>query len=170
VDEWVIRPPRLEDAQAIGTLHARIWQHAYRGLLKDELLDALDVDARIRRWRAVAERIDARGVDDDGHRAMAAFVAGAPVGMIQAAPSDPAANVAEAELLSLNVAPEWHGTGVAGALIKTVLPDGAASLWVLTGNTRAIAFYQKHGFELAGTARYDPTWDCTDLRMWRPPS
>ena len=166
--EWEIRAPKREDADAIGTLHARIWQHAYRGLLDDQLLDALDVEARIGRWRTIAERVDASGVDPDGHRFLSAFVAGTPAGMIHVAPSDPAAKAAEAELRSLNVAPEWQGSGVPTAMIRAALPDGAAFLWVLDGNARAIAFYRKHGFDLDGATRYDEAWDCTDLRMRRP--
>lgn len=168
MDPWVIRPPRPEDAEALGVLHVRIWQHAYRGLLHDELLDGLEVDARVRRWRAAGEAVDSRGTDPDGKRILAAFVDGAPVGMAIAAPGGLEADAAETELLSLNVSPRWHGTGVADALTNAVLPTGAVFLWVLSGNARAMAFYRKHGFAPDGTSRYDPAWDCTDLKMRRP--
>lgn len=165
MDLWVIRPPRPEDADALGVLHVQIWQHAYRGLLRDELLDKMEVDTRVRRWRAAAEAVDNRGIGRDGACVLAAFVGGAPVGMAMAVLGE--SDAAETELRSLNVAPQWHGTGVAEALLRRVLPSGAVFLWVLTGNERAIAFYRKHGFELDGLSRHDPTWDCTELRMRR---
>lgn len=168
--EWVLRPPAPEDADALGALHVHIWEHAYRGLLRDDLLDQLDVDARVRRWQTIGETVDPHGMSTNGHCAIAAYANGLPVGMAGAAIGNRESPTTTNELLSLNVAPEWHGTGVAAALMGAVLPTGAAFLWVLTENVRAIAFYRNRGFETDGTSRYDPDWDCVDLRMRRPGS
>ena len=60
------------------------------------------------------------------------------------------------ELWRLYVDHEWHGHGVAAALMKAVvegaLNDGAGTLWlgVWERNPRAQAFYRKHGFEPVG--------------------
>jgi hypothetical protein len=47
---FVIRPARPGDAEAIAHVHVETWQAAYRGLVPDEHLDSLDVDARAERW------------------------------------------------------------------------------------------------------------------------
>lgn len=58
-----------------------------------------------------------------------------------------------ADLLSIGVLPETRGTGVAGKLIEAFrevgLERGLAylGLTVQSDNTRAIAFYKKHGWE-----------------------
>lgn len=50
------------------------------------------------------------------------------------------------------VAPEHWGTGVADALITDALDSTAGTLWLVVNqlNTRAIRFYQRHGFTISG--------------------
>ena len=51
----------------------------------------------------------------------------------------------------LFVEPVLHGSGIGSLLLKhAVGMHGADHLWALEKNTRAIAFYQKHGFHLTG--------------------
>ena len=45
-----IRPATLDDAESIARNHQAAWQEGYRGIIADELLDGLDLDARIERW------------------------------------------------------------------------------------------------------------------------
>ena len=60
------------------------------------------------------------------------------------------------ELRRLYVEKEWHGRGVAKELMAHILSvvahSGSDHIWlgVWEHNPRAIAFYQKHGFEVAG--------------------
>ncbi|MDO4897822.1 MAG: GNAT family N-acetyltransferase [Rothia sp. (in: high G+C Gram-positive bacteria)] len=54
----------------------------------------------------------------------------------------------------LYLLPEAFGTGVAHALLTGALEPGKAKLEVLTTNTRAIRFYEKEGFEIAGTDEF----------------
>jgi diamine N-acetyltransferase len=60
------------------------------------------------------------------------------------------------ELKRLYVARAWHGRGVAQALMNAVLDAararGAKTLWlgVWERNSRAVAFYEKHGFTRVG--------------------
>lgn len=173
MSEWVIRPPTRRDGEAVGLLHSRVWKQAYRGLLDADLLQSLDVGARVRRWQNIADQLDQVGecgVDAKGRRVAVAFVDEQPVGLITVAPATEAEAPRPTQLHSLNVDEGWHGTGLAQALVATALADGDAFLWVLTGNERGIAFYRKLGFELDGAERYDPEWNCTDLRMCRPPA
>jgi GNAT superfamily N-acetyltransferase len=60
------------------------------------------------------------------------------------------------ELLRFYVDAEWHGRGLAAALMETVLEHaretGADVLWlgVWEHNPRAMRFYAKHGFAICG--------------------
>jgi ribosomal protein S18 acetylase RimI-like enzyme len=64
------------------------------------------------------------------------------------------------ELVRFYVAREWHGRGVAQALMTACVDEarrgGGNTLWlaVWQENARAISFYRKAGFELAGTVRF----------------
>jgi ribosomal protein S18 acetylase RimI-like enzyme len=64
------------------------------------------------------------------------------------------------ELVRFYVAREWHGRGVAQMLMAGCVQDarqrGAGTLWlsVWEENSRAISFYRKSGFRLAGTVRF----------------
>jgi len=67
---------------------------------------------------------------------------------------------AEAELISMWVAPAWRGQGVGDRLVDAVLTwvadEGFTTvrLWVAKGNARAEGLYARHGF--APTGRVQP--------------
>ena len=64
------------------------------------------------------------------------------------------------ELVRFYVAKEWHGHGVAQALMSAcrheAIRRGGRTMWlaVWQSNTRAIAFYRKMGFAVAGTVAF----------------
>jgi diamine N-acetyltransferase len=64
------------------------------------------------------------------------------------------------EVARFYVSRKWQGTGVAKAMLTTVVQhaqtQGSPSLWlsVWQENPRAIAFYQKSGFESIGTGKF----------------
>jgi len=69
------------------------------------------------------------------------------------------------------VAPECWGTGLGSALIaeaKRVSPDGV-DLDVNVDNARAIAFYQKQGFVIAGQGVNPRSGRPVHHMRWRPP-
>jgi len=57
------------------------------------------------------------------------------------------------ELYAINVLAAHHGTGISDQLINAAIAERPATLWVVTDNARAIAFYRRHGFGLEGTTR-----------------
>jgi ribosomal protein S18 acetylase RimI-like enzyme len=73
-------------------------------------------------------------------------------------PAIAAAN--RAQFRKLYVSPEWHGRGVAGELMRAALDAvdaaGARPVWlsVFSENPRAIAFYRRYGFEIAGEQEF----------------
>jgi len=53
-------------------------------------------------------------------------------------------------------------------MLDAVLRDDPAQLWVLRGNIRAIAFYERNGFVADGTEFIDPAEpNLVELRMIR---
>jgi RimJ/RimL family protein N-acetyltransferase len=141
-----IRPARPDDAGRIGEVHVRAWQGAYRGLMPDAHLDGLDPAQRAVMWqRAMASPIPRTHLDvvvDDGG-AVAGFAASGPErdGM-----------PATGELYAINLDPGWWGQGLGGALVRHVVErlaaDGFAEavLWVVIGNERARAVYERLGW------------------------
>ena len=78
------------------------------------------------------ERLDSTFVYDDG----------VVKGLVQ---------VSHGEVKKLYVDPCFQGVGIGAALLRYAVEQlGAVSLWALEKNTRAVAFYQKHGFHRTG--------------------
>lgn len=60
------------------------------------------------------------------------------------------------EIAKLFVEPVLQGKGIGAALLDFALKEkGARWLWALEKNTRAIAFYQRHGFVLTGERKLE---------------
>lgn len=167
--EFVLRPIVDADADEVGTAHVRIWQQTYAGMMDQTKLDALQPEQRIAGWReqiipnqtareAAGETVTRCAVDPVTGRIAGFGTSGQPR-------DDDAPRTTE--LWSLNVLPEFHGTGAAAHLLAALIGDRPAYLWVATQNARAIAFYRKHGFELDGTTQYDEAWACDESRMVR---
>jgi ribosomal protein S18 acetylase RimI-like enzyme len=88
---------------------------------------------------------------------------GAPAGLVAVVHGGPPPG--DAMLISMWVAPARRGSRLAADLVATALDDAARAgaerltLWVRTGNARAIAAYQRMGF-----AVQDPPPDAHDYR------
>jgi ribosomal protein S18 acetylase RimI-like enzyme len=85
-----------------------------------------------------------------------------------------------AEIQRIYVDRQWHGKGIADALMSQLLAAAARGnadrvwLGVWENNPRAIAYYQKLGFDKVGHHVFqlgdDPQHDwilCRDVRSWR---
>ena len=75
------------------------------------------------------------------------------VGVAQARVTDDDAAPTPLELHLLYLLDVAKGSGIADRLLEITIGDAPAHLWVLEGNDRAIAFYQRHGFVLDGVRR-----------------
>jgi putative acetyltransferase len=125
-----LRGYRLGDETAALELWRHSWQHAY---------PTIDFSARLAWWRA-------RWRDELVGRARVrvAEIDNALVGFVTVDSSG--------YLDQIVVAPQAWGSGVAAALIaeaKRLSPSGL-KLHVNVDNARAIGFYRKHGFTVAG--------------------
>lgn len=155
----LIRRAQEADAAAIAGVHVATWQAAYRGLLPDTYLDALDAE----RWRAGWEGVL---LTSDRPRAGTLVAGHRPevvVGFVDVQPTrDPDADPASVgEVTSLYVRPDTWDTGVGRQLLSAAeetLRSHAfeeASLWVLHGNLRARRFYERAGWSGDGSTKDD---------------
>lgn len=63
------------------------------------------------------------------------------------------------EIVKLYVEPQFQSGGVGVALLDyAVRQHGCTWLWALEYNTRGIAFYRRHGFELTGEKMIEDEW------------
>jgi len=69
--------------------------------------------------------------------------------------------IADGEVVKLFVEPALQGCSIGSALLTYAIDRcGAHTLWALEKNTRAIGFYQRHGFRI--TADRKPEEDTTE--------
>ncbi|MBO1765769.1 GNAT family N-acetyltransferase [Allobranchiibius sp. GilTou38] len=165
-----LRPPSVADAAELARLHVRVWQEAYRGLLSQDYLDAMDPAGRREKvWRARIDAFANGSLEAGGHalRIARQTTTGSIAGFCQSGPARDEDPPQPYQLMALNVLAAHHGSGVAQRLVAATVGDRPAYLWVLTGNERAIAFYCKLGFELDGVTLHDERLDGVELRMVR---
>ena len=48
-----IKMATLEDSRGISDIHVKSWQYAYKGIMPDSFLEALDINQRIEAWNSV---------------------------------------------------------------------------------------------------------------------
>jgi ribosomal protein S18 acetylase RimI-like enzyme len=151
-----VRVATIEDAAALGRVHVRAWQAAYRGgLMPDAYLDALSAEERTALWR---QRLGgARSaqstclVAEDEETAV--------VGFVDVGAADDQAAGSTGEIRALNVDPDHWGAGAGCDLlawaVETLDRSGfsQAVLWVHPQNARARRFYRVHGWSDDGLER-----------------
>ena len=143
-----IRRAVAADARVIAEIGVAGWQAAYRGILPDEFLDGLSVDARETAWRMMLE-------SDEGGEAPAWLAErdGRAIGFVASGPPrDDDVPPPAAEVYAIYVMPDsWRG-GAGKALIGSAADHwkarGAATmvLWVLEANSSGRAFYEALGW------------------------
>jgi RimJ/RimL family protein N-acetyltransferase len=146
-----IRRATAADAPAMGRVHVRAWQAAYRGHMPDDYLDGLRAEDRAAYWERTLRREDLRGtvlvVERDGE--VVGFAAVGPSPEPQGA----------GELFAINLDPDHWGTGSGRLLLQAAQAELArlgfeeTVLWVLPANARARRFYETAGWVVDGTER-----------------
>ena len=150
-----IRKATTDDIPAIAALHIEGWKGAYGGIVDQAYLDSLNIDMRIKSWGELM----VSGESDT----FLAELEGKPAGFVttgrtKTAPpgSSPIRPSHSGEIYALYLHPDYWRQGVGSALLKhgmrelKVKKHSAVCLWVLEGNTRGRAFYDKMGGQKLG--------------------
>ncbi len=146
-----IRAATIDDAEAIARVHVASWQAAYRGLLPQAFLDSMSAQRGQQNWTHILTW----GAQDVRVAELAGDIGGF---IATGAPADDPSNSKVGELWANYLLPDWRGTGTGSALHQAGI-DALASrfdeaiLWVLAGNARARAFYERHGWHADGARK-----------------
>lgn len=140
----LIRDARSTDARDIAEIHVRAWQHAYRGLVADALLDGLCVADRAEVWQ--------QQLSDEIHRTLVAVEDGKLIGWLTfGACRDEDAAADTGEVYAVYLDPAYWRRGVGRALWCRASGElaeqgyGRLTVWVLEANGRARRFYEALG-------------------------
>ena len=159
-----IRSATEQDAEAIASLHARVWRATYHALAPASAMAALTTQARLVRWRALLHDPAAGQITPvaDGGDTLAGFG--------QLAPSALEVFEGRHEIKFLYVGEAHRARGI-GRRLMTALAGAAidqdargVALGVVDGNDRAIEFYRHLGGRHIG--RYTdagPVWRSDNL-------
>jgi L-amino acid N-acyltransferase YncA len=140
-----IRDATAADCRAVAEVHVASWRGAYTHLLPSAFLAGLSVGQRAASWQSV--------LAEGRSHLLVAEAKGEIVGFASFGDSrDADARAGCGELRALYVHPGAWGTGTGRALWQATRERlqahefTSASLWVLEGNQRGMAFYAKAGF------------------------
>ena len=180
-DALTIRPAAPNDAQEVARIRVLGWRFAYQGLVPQGYLDSLNVAEDTERMHGYLSQLpqnlppnkSAPGLNsgDSGKRSfMLATRGDAVLGFchFSAAPNNadrleratPGGEMV-GRLHSLYVGPDALGQGIGHTLMSQALSTFTAwgckraHLWVLEGNSRAISFYERQGWQLTGDTKVD---------------
>jgi ribosomal protein S18 acetylase RimI-like enzyme len=161
VAELLTRAARPADVPELARLHLASYRAAYRGLLPGAFLAGLTLADRERRWRASLANPERKtfitNIRNGPHVPLAGL---AEIGPCR----DTDAPSGTGELIALHIAEAFWRRGIGERLhdraVREMIAHGlaTATLWVLTGNERARAFYEAMGWSADGRAR-DITMD-----------
>ncbi|MFS8104120.1 GNAT family N-acetyltransferase [Lentzea alba] len=150
-----IRKAVVDDAVGVATVHVRSWQSAYRGIMPEEFLDQISIDARAEHWSSAIP----------SGNVWVALSEGDVVGFAAAGPSRD--SDASFELYAIYFLPSAWGNGQAQPLAIEALGDERdVVVWVLEDNHRARSFYARLGFVADGVTKSEVvgTVELTEIR------
>jgi len=148
-----------QDVPALARVFVRCWRDAYRGVVADEIVDALDAAEEERRWSGLV----------DEHRVLVAREEGVAVGMVRFGADED--EPLRGHVFSLYVDPRASGAGVGRALLARAVEElaaegfASATLWVFSANERALRFYRAAGWRETGRTRVEPEWQALELEL-----
>jgi ribosomal protein S18 acetylase RimI-like enzyme len=166
----VVRPVDPAELPDVARVRVASWRAGYAGLVPDAELEAIGTPDRLALW---AERM----ATSTGTSTLVAVLDGRVVGFSAygAERSDLAPAVAgRGEVYALYVHPDAWGRGAGHALVTATIAAlrergyDAVSLWVLTGNARGIAFYERQGFAPTGEVTASTVNALPEARYSRP--
>jgi len=148
----MIRLAAPSDVDEIARVHVKTWRSAYRGHVPDSVLDALDPSQRVAMW--------AKALEQPATLVLVATTGETIVGFCSLLPSrDADASPLVAEISAIYVEPASWRSSVGSSLVEAATESARergfteVTLWVLTDNTAARAFYEARGFAIDGETK-----------------
>lgn len=138
-----------DDLFAVSRVYEESWRGAYRGLLPQEYLDSLPAG----KWVPYLEQA--------GRGSLILLDGDSVIGAAGCCASRVPELSGWGEIASIYLLPEYWGKGWGKLLFSAAVKQLEAMgyrklfLWVLEGNQRARAFYERMGFRSSGTYRED---------------
>lgn len=142
---WTLRAALPMDAAAIARIHVAAWRAAYRGIVPQAHLDAMEVVKRAAYWeQAIASGKPMVRVAQKGHDVIGwvAFDRSRDVDQV----------VPTGEIWAIYLDPDWVARGVGRNLFGRACAElehrafAQLTVWVLARNERAARFYSLAGF------------------------
>jgi ribosomal protein S18 acetylase RimI-like enzyme len=162
-----LRRATKADARAIAAVHVETWRRAYRGLVRQEVLDSLNVDNREHFWqRALAAMpADRRPWLAEADAQVVGFVS---AGAAEADDAKPTTGQVYAIYVSADCWDRGVGRNLLGHAERDLRERGydEATLWVLATNERARRFYEAAGWRPDGAEKTEP-FSTTELHEVR---
>ena len=162
--DFLIRQATPEDAEAVVHMHTLAHEETYGDRLSAEFFRArrASIPERVERRRPYLASSDPRIIAVDANNEV--------VGLADSGPSRDEDGPEALELYSLYALRRTHGSGLGAALLNAAIGESPAYLWVLENNSRALAFYLKHGFRPdGGRGQLPHEWEeLPEIRMVRP--
>lgn len=174
MDAMTLRKATQADAASLGALHVASWHETYTGIVPQEMLAGLSVDARTVMWNKILGSPDEFGciavfIAEDGGRVIGFGSCGKQ--------RDTALTNAgySGEFSAIYVLRSHQGRGVGRSIMAAMARELSAAghttacLWVLRENDPARAFYGKLGGVIVGE-KVDERPDATlveDAYGWR---
>ncbi|MBC8069639.1 MAG: GNAT family N-acetyltransferase [Deltaproteobacteria bacterium] len=150
----MIRTATASDADEIARLHVKTWQAAYRGHMPDAHLGGLDPSKRAAMWSKAIQQADTVVLVAGAGEALVGVCS-----LLASRDTDAAPHVGE--IAAIYVDPSLWRSGIGRSLVDAATAAAfprhfvELTLWVLTGNVAACAFYESCGFEVDGHTKLD---------------
>ncbi|HXF84662.1 MAG TPA: GNAT family N-acetyltransferase [Anaerolineales bacterium] len=131
----LIRKAAPADAVGIAHVHVTAWKETYRGLMPDEVLDALSVEQRTERWQRTLAN-----PNDSYHLVLVAEEADQIIGFVNYGRELENDMIYQGEVYAIYVLKQFQGRGTGRALMKSAALGlremGIRSMlvWVLADN------------------------------------
>jgi len=153
-----------QNAFAIAMVHISAWRGAYRDLMGDEILNALDTGVRAKAWGEI--------LSNETWPCYMVLNNNKTVGFIHiSACRDPDKAMGRTgEVTASYIHPDHWRNGYGSLLLKRgllALHDrgfSTVTLWVLDGNVPARKFYERHAFVPDGKKKVHPTSKLEEVR------
>lgn len=163
--ELSVRIARPEDADQLATVFIDAWRDAYRGVVDDAIIDALqhpDIASWLR--NLVANTAARTFLAEKDHEVLGFTRFG-----------DDTDVPARGHVFALYVSPSAGRQGVGRRLLERAMDEldpmstRAITLWVFEENHRARKFYEAAGFEPDGAARVEDLYRAPEISLTRRP-